>query len=349
MMAIMVSSVYSDLMSKPILSPSTPGPPTRNLALELVRATEAAALRSAQWVGRGDKNAGDGAAVEAMRLVLNSIPMDAEVVIGEGEKDEAPMLYSGERVGTPPGPELDLAVDPVEGTSLLALGRPGAIAVVAAAPKGTMLDTGAGFYAAKIVVGAAAQNAVDLNASVADNLQEIAYVLRKKVGQITVFVLGKPRHERLIDEIRSAGARVTVQPEGDVAGGISAALPDTGVDVLMGTGGTPEGIITAAAVQALGGNMLMRLDPQGDDEKAGLLAAGFDLSHVYGLAELCASEQTHFAATGITDGPMLRGVRYTSVGAVTHSLVIRGQTRTLRFIESHHHLDKLRMISDLEY
>jgi len=324
-------------------------PPTRNLALELVRATEAAALKSAQWVGRGDKNAGDGAAVEAMRLVLNSIPMDAEVVIGEGEKDEAPMLYSGERVGTPPGPEVDLAIDPVEGTSLLALGRPGAIAVVAAAPKGTMLDTGAGFYAAKIVVGAPARDAIDLNTSTAENLQEIAYALRKKISQLTVFVLGKPRHDGLIDDIRNAGARVTVQPEGDVAGGISAALPDTGVDVMMGTGGTPEGIITAAAVQALGGNMLMRLDPQKEDEKANLLAAGFDLSRIYRLEELCSSDQTHFAATGITDGPMLRGVRYTSSGAVTHSLVIRGQTRTLRFIESHHHLDKLKTISDVEY
>lgn len=324
-------------------------PPTRNLALELVRATEAAALKSAQWVGRGDKNAGDGAAVEAMRLVLNSIPMDAEVVIGEGEKDEAPMLYSGERVGTPPGPEVDLAIDPVEGTSLLALGRPGAIAVVAAAPKGTMLDTGAGFYAAKIVVGVPARDAIDLNASTAENLQEVAYALRKKLSQLTVFVLGKPRHDGLIDDIRNAGARVTVQPEGDVAGGISAALPDTGVDVMMGTGGTPEGIITAAAVQALGGNMLMRLDPQKEDEKANLLAAGFDLNRIYRLEELCSSDQTHFAATGITDGPMLRGVRYNANGAVTHSLVIRGQTRTLRFIESHHHLDKLKTISDVEY
>jgi fructose-1,6-bisphosphatase II len=324
-------------------------PPTRNLALELVRATEAAALKSAQWVGRGDKNAGDGAAVEAMRLVLNSIPMDGEVIIGEGEKDEAPMLYSGERVGTPPGPEVDLAIDPVEGTSLLALGRPGAIAVVAAAPKGTMLDTGAGFYAAKIVVGAGAKDAIDLNAATADNLQEIAYALRKKLSQITVFVLGKPRHDRLIDDIRHAGARVTVQPEGDVAGGIAAALPDTGVDVMMGTGGTPEGIITAAAVQALGGNMLMRLDPQQEEEKANLLAAGYDLGRIYRLDELCSSDQTHFAATGITDGPMLRGVRYSSIGAVTHSLVIRGQTRTLRFVESHHHLDKLKAISDVDY
>lgn len=284
-----------------------------------------------------------------MRLVLNSIPMDGEVIIGEGEKDEAPMLYSGERVGTPPGPEVDLAIDPVEGTSLLALGRPGAIAVVAAAPKGTMLDTGAGFYAAKIVVGAEAKDAVDLNAATADNLQEIAYALRKKLSQITVFVLGKPRHDRLIDDIRHAGARVTVQPEGDVAGGISAALPDTGVDVMMGTGGTPEGIITAAAVQALGGNMLMRLDPQQEEEKANLLAAGYDLGRIYRLDELCSSDQTHFAATGITDGPMLRGVRYSSIGAVTHSLVIRGQTRTLRFVESHHHLDKLKAISDIDY
>lgn len=334
--------VYSPIMS------TSANPPTRNLALELVRATEAAALNSAQWVGRGDKNAGDGAAVEAMRTVLNNIPMSGEVVIGEGEKDEAPMLYSGERVGTGQGPEVGLAIDPVEGTSLLALGRPGAIAVVAAAPTGTLLDTGAGFYAAKIVVGAEAKNAIDLSASTADNLHEVAYALRKKISQLTVFVLGKPRHDRLIDEIRTAGARVTVQPEGDVAGGISAALPDTNVDVMMGTGGTPEGIITAAAVQALGGGMLMRLDPQQDGEKTSLLEAGFDLNRIYRLEELCSSNLTHFAATGITDGPMLRGVRYNSSGAITHSLVIRGQTRTLRYIESHHHLDKVQNISKMD-
>ncbi len=323
-------------------------PPTRNLALELVRATEAAALNSALWVGRGDKNAGDGAAVEAMRTVLNNIPMDAEVVIGEGEKDEAPMLYSGERVGTGQGPEIGLAIDPVEGTSLLALGRPGAIAVIAAAPKGTLLDTGEGWYAAKIVVGAEAKGAIDLNATTAENLQEISYALRKKISQLTVFVLGKPRHDGLIDDIRHAGARVTVQPEGDVAGGISAALPGTNIDVMMGTGGTPEGIITAAAVQALGGDMLMRLDPQQESERANLLESGFDLSRIYTLSEMCSSNLTHFAATGITDGPMLRGVQYTAHGAITHSLVIRGQTRTLRFVESHHHIDKVQNISSMD-
>lgn len=323
-------------------------PPTRNLALELVRATEAAALNSALWVGRGDKNAGDGAAVDAMRTVLNNIPMKAEVVIGEGEKDEAPALYSGEQVGTGEGPEVGLAIDPVEGTSLLALGRPGAIAVIAAAPKGTLFDASAGWYAAKIVVGAEAKNAIDLNASTAENLQEIAYALRKKISQITVFVLGKPRHDKLIEEIRTAGARVTVQPEGDVAGGISAALPGTDIDVMMGTGGTPEGIITAAAVQALGGGMLMRLDPQKDAEKAKLSEEGYDLTRIYQLDDLCSSNLTHFAATGITDGPMLRGVRYNANGAVTHSLVIRGQTRTLRFVESHHHIDKVQDISSMD-
>ena len=328
---------------------STPRkPPTRNLALDLVRATEAAALNAAQWVGRGEKIAGDGAAVEAMRAVLNITPMNAKVVIGEGEKDEAPMLYSGERVGTGEGPEIDLAIDPIEGTSLMALGRPGAFAVIGAAPAGAFLETGPSFYAAKIVVGAGARGAIDLNASTADNVREIAHALNKRISQVTIFVLGKPRHEGLIDEIRHAGARVTVQPEGDVAGAILAALPDSAVDATMGTGGTPEGIITAAAVQALGGDMRMRLDPQQEDEKADLAAAGFDLTRVYKLDELCSSKQTHFAATGITDGPMLQGVRYHAHEAVTHSLAIRGQTGTLRFIESHHHLDKVEGIINVD-
>ena len=328
---------YSMSLSKKI--------PTRNLALELVRATEAAALNSALWVGRGEKEAGDGAAVEAMREVLNSIPFNGEVVIGEGEKDEAPMLYAGERVGTGQGPDISLAIDPIEGTSLMAMGRPGSFAVIGAAPAGAFMDTGVGFYANKIVVGAGARGAIDLNATTAENLQEIAYALHKKVSQVTVFVLGKPRHERLIEEIRMAGARVTVQPEGDVAGAILAALPSSNIDATMGTGGTPEGIITAASVQALGGDMQMRLDPQQEDERSNLLAAGFDLTRVYTLDELCSSNQTHFVATGITDGPMLRGVRYTDRGATTHSLVIRGETRTLRFVESHHHSDKVALLN----
>lgn len=318
--------------------------PTRNLALELARATEAASLSSAQWVGRGDKNAGDGAAVEAMRLVLNSVPMQGEVVIGEGEKDEAPMLYNGEQVGTGEGPALGLAIDPVEGTNLLALGRPGAVSVLAAAPKGTFFSPEPALYAAKIVVGPAAKDAFDLGASVADNLKEIAHALGKNISQIMVFVLDKPRHDGLIEEIRSAGARVSLQTDGDVGASLSAVLPDTGIDVLMGVGGTPEGVISAAAVRALGGGMQMRLAPKYDYEREAVLAAGMDLERIYTLDELCASDETHFAATGITDGPTLRGVRYTPFGAVTHSLAIRGETRNMRFIESHHHIDQLRLI-----
>lgn len=318
----------------------------RNFALDLVRATEIAAINSAEWVGRGDKNAGDGAAVEAMRAVMNDMPMNATVRIGEGEKDEAPMLYTGEELGTG-GPSLDLAVDPVEGTSLMALGRPGSIAVLAAAPSGSMLTTGGGFYAAKIVVGAKAKDAIDLDASTADNLKEIAKATGKNIRDITVFVLGKPRHDKLIDDIRYAGARVNVHAEGDVAGGIHAALPGTPIDALMGTGGTPEGVITACAVQALGGGMVMRLDPQKEDEKQNLLDEGFDLERIYQLNELCSSDKTHFVATGITDGPMLRGVRFNEDFAITHSLVIQGEVKLLRYVETLFPLSQLKDIEGL--
>lgn len=339
----MFRSVYSAVMS------TSARPPTRNLALELVRATEAASLSSAQWVGRGDKNSGDGAAVEAMRLVLNAVPMKGVVVIGEGEKDEAPMLYNGEQVGTGEGPEMGLAIDPVEGTSLLALGRDGAICVLAAAPKGALFSPEPALYAAKIVAGPAAKDAFDLGASVADNLREIARALGKNVRQLTVFVLDKPRHETLIDDIRSAGARITLQTDGDVGAAISAILPDTGVDVLMGVGGTPEGVIAATAVRALGGGMQMRLAPKYDYEAEAVRAAGMDVDRIYNVEELCASDDSFFAATGITDGPSLRGVRYSAHGAVTHSLAIRGKTHNMRFIESHHHVDQLRLLGVASY
>ncbi|MFN3368608.1 MAG: class II fructose-bisphosphatase, partial [Thermus sp.] len=276
--------------------------PTRNLGLDLMRATEAAALASARYVGRGDKEGGDQAAVEAMRLLLNSLDFRGRVVIGEGEKDKAPMLYNGEVLGQGEGPYWDLAVDPVEGTRLLALGRPGAISVIAAAPEGTLFNPGPAFYAAKLVVGPEAKEAIDLKASVADNLKEIARALRKEVRELTVFVLDKPRHQRLIEEIRLAGARISLQTDGDVGGALAAVLPDTGIDVLMGTGGTPEGVIAAVAVRALGGGMQMRLDPQSEEERWNVVHAGYDLDRVYTLDELCSAEDTHFAATGITDG-----------------------------------------------
>ncbi|RTI06036.1 fructose-bisphosphatase class II [Thermus scotoductus] len=323
--------------------------PTRNLGLDLMRATEAAALASARHVGRGDKEAGDRAAVEAMRLLLNTLDFRGRVVIGEGEKDRAPMLYNGEVLGQGEGPLWDLAVDPVEGTRLLALGRPGAISVIAAAPEGALFNPGPGFYAAKLVVGPEAREALDLRASVAENLRAIAKALRKEVRELTVFVLDKPRHARLIEEIRLAGARVTLQTDGDVAGALAAVLPDTGVDVLMGTGGTPEGVLAAVAVKALGGGMQMRLDPQGEEERWNLIHAGFDLDRVYTLDELCKAEDTHFAATGITDGPFLRGVRYGKGRAWTESLVIRGATGTLRKVEAWHRLEKLRGISPVAY
>ncbi|WP_234553897.1 class II fructose-bisphosphatase [Thermus caliditerrae] len=323
--------------------------PTRNLGLDLMRATEAAALASARHVGRGDKEGGDRAAVEAMRLLLNSLDFRGRVVIGEGEKDKAPMLYNGEVLGQGEGPSWDLAVDPVEGTRLLALGRPGAISVIAAAPEGALFNPGPGFYAAKLVVGPRAKEAIDLRASVADNLKEIARALGKEVRELTVFVLDKPRHQRLIEEIRLAGARISLQTDGDVGGALAAVLPDTGIDVLMGTGGTPEGVIAAVAVRALGGGMQMRLDPQGEEERWNLVHAGYDLDRVYTLEELCAAEDTHFAATGITDGPFLRGVRYGAHQAWTESLVIRGATRTLRKVEAWHQLEKLRGISPVAY
>ncbi|WP_337844033.1 class II fructose-bisphosphatase [Thermus sp.] len=323
--------------------------PTRNLGLDLMRATEAAALASARWVGLGNKEEGDRAAVEAMRLVLSSLDFRGRVVIGEGEKDKAPMLYNGEELGRGEGPLWDLAVDPVEGTRLLALGRSGAISVLAAAPEGALFNPGPGFYAAKLVVGPEAKEAIDLRASVADNLKEIARALKRSVRELTVFVLDKPRHTRLIEEIRYAGARITLQTDGDVAGALAAVLPGTGVDVLMGTGGTPEGVLAAVAVRALGGGMQMRLDPQSEEERWNLIHAGFDLEKVYTLEELCRAEDTHFAATGITDGPFLRGVRYGEQEAWTESLVIRGTTGTLRKVEARHRLEKLRGISSVAY
>ncbi len=319
--------------------------PTRNLSLDLLRSTEAAALAAARWVGLGNKNDGDQAAVDAMRLLLATIPMRARVVIGEGEKDQAPMLYNGEELGTGEGPETDLAVDPIEGTRLVAHGRPGAISVIAAAEKGGLFNPGPGFYAAKLVVGPQAKEAIDLSASPEENLRSIAKALGKRVRELTVFVLDKPRHARLIDQIRHAGARVSLHTDGDVGGALAAVLPDTGIDVLMGTGGTPEGVIAAVAVKALGGGMQMRLDPQSEEERWALVNTDYNTQRVYTLEELCPAEDTHFAATGITDGQFLRGVRYRGEYAITHSLVMRGHTGTLRYIESYHRLEKLRAIS----
>ncbi len=326
--------------------------PHRNLALDLVRVTEAAALAAAQWMGRGQKEAGDGAAVEAMRLMLATVDMDGLVIIGEGEKDHAPMLYNGERVGSGRGPTVDVAVDPVEGTALLAYGRPDAISVVAMAPRGTMWSPGPAFYMNKLVVGREAKSALHpdlLAAPVSETLSTLAAALHKPVRDLTVFVLDKPRHQQLINEIRETGARVLLRTDGDVAGAFMALMPNSGVDVLMGIGGTPEGVITACAVRALGGAMLGQLAPQKPAEREAVEAAGLDLRRVLAESDLVQSDDVFFATTGITDGVLFPGVHYTSHGASTVSIVMRGKTGTVRKIYAEHQLEKLRALSAVEY
>jgi len=323
--------------------------PQRNLALDLVRTTEAAALASARWLGRGEKEAGDRAAVEAMRLSFSALDINATVKIGEGEKDQSPMLFNGEALGTGKGPAVELAVDPVEGTNLLAYGRPNAISVVGAAPSGSMFDPGPSYYMEKLVVPAAARDVIDLDAPVADNLSRIADSLEKDVEDLIVFVLDKPRHKELLQLIRDAGARIQLHSDGDVAGALMAIDPESEIDVMMGTGGTPEGVLTACAIRAIGGEMLCRLDPQKDNEKAALAEAGTDLSRIYTASHLVSSEDVFFAATGISGGTFLPGVRYSGSGAETHSLVIRGKTGTLRYIHSRHNWEKLMRFSAVKY
>lgn len=326
--------------------------PNRNLALELVRVTEAAALASSHWMGRGQKEAGDGAAVEAMRLILGTVEIEGVVVIGEGAKDEAPMLYDGEKIGNGFGPAVDVAVDPIEGTALLAYGRPDAISVVAIAPRRTMWQPGPAYYMNKLVVGRDARAALHpglLAAPVPETLSTIAAALRKPVGDLTIFVLDKPRHQKLIAEIRTAGARVLLRTDGDVAGALMAAMPHSGVDVLMGIGGTPEGVIAACAIRALGGAMLGQLAPQKENERKAIEAARLDLDRVLTEQELVRSDDVFFAATGITDGVLMPGVHYNGDGASTSSIVMRGKTGTVRKIQADHRLDKLREISSVTY
>lgn len=323
--------------------------PQRNLALELARATEAAALAAARWMGRGDRNAGDQAAVDAMRLLLDTIEMDGIVVIGEGEKDEAPMLYNGERVGTGNPPAVDIAVDPVEGTRLLALGRPDAISVVALAPRGTMYNPGPAFYMNKIAVGREAAAVIDLDAPVVDNLTAIAHATGKDITELTVVVLDRPRHNQLVADIRAAGARIKLIPDGDVAAALQAALPDTGVDVLMGIGGTPEGVITACALKCIGGTIQGRLAPQKPEEIERVKVAGLDLHRILTTDDLVRGDDVFFAATGLTDGAFLRGVRYVPGGAITDSVVMRGRSGTVRRVEATHRFEKLMRISAVSY
>ncbi len=323
--------------------------PERNLGLDLARATEAAALAAARWVGRGQKNEGDGAAVNALRLLLGTVRMDGIVVIGEGEKDEAPMLYNGERVGNGSGPLVDVAVDPVEGTNLLAKGRPNSIAVVAVAPRGTMFNPGPAFYMDKLVVGPEAAGRVDLEAPVAETLAIVAAAKGLDVDEVTVVILDRPRNEARIQAVRDAGARIRLITDGDVAPALMAALPGTGIDVVMGIGGTPEGVITACAMRGLGGEIQGCLAPQSDYERERVEAAGLAIGRKLTLAELAAGDDHFFAATGITQGDFLRGVRYTATGAITHSLVTRSRSGTWRTIEAHHRWDKLMSYSEVAY
>lgn len=323
--------------------------PDRNLALELVRATEAAALAAARWVGLGQKEEGDGAAVDALRLLLGTVRMDGIVVIGEGEKDEAPMLYNGERVGNMNGPLVDVAVDPVEGTNLLAKGLPNSISVVAIAPRGSLFNPGPAFYMDKLVVGPEAAGKVDIDAPVADNLAAVARAKGLDVEEVTVVILDRPRNQHYIKAIREAGARVRLISDGDVAPSLMTALPDTGIDVVMGSGGTPEGVITACAMHGLGGEIQGRLLPQSDLERQRCEEAGLDLKRKLMLSDLAAGDDHFFAATGITQGDFLRGVRYTANGAITHSLVTRSRSGTWRTIEAHHRWDKLMTYSGVEY
>ena len=323
--------------------------PDRNLALELARVTEAGAMAAARWVGRGDKNGADGAAVQAMRALINTVSMNGVVVIGEGEKDRAPMLFNGEQVGDGTGPACDVAVDPIDGTRLTANGMPDAIAVLAVSARGSMYDPSAVFYMSKLVTGPAAADVVNIEAPAADNIAAVARSKGCSASDVTVVILDRPRHERLIAEVRAAGARIKLITDGDVAGSIMAARDGTGVDLLLGVGGTPEGIITACAIKCLGGVIQARLAPRDEAERDRALAAGHDLKHVLTTDDLVTSEDAFFAATGITDGELMAGVRFRAGGANTHSLVMRARSGTIRNIHSEHQLWKLRAYSSINF
>ena len=323
--------------------------PDRNLALELVRVTESAALAASRWMGRGDKEGADDAAVEAMRLMLSSVSMDGTVIIGEGEKDEAPMLYNGERLGDGTGAAVDVAVDPIDGTTLTAYGRGNALAVIAVSDAGTMFDPGPFVYMEKIAVGPECKGAIDLNASVTENLHRIAGAKRDLIRNLTAVVLDRPRHDELVAEIREAGARIRLIPDGDVAGAIAAAYDDTAVDVLFGIGGTPEGVITAAALKCMGGEIQGRLWARDDTERKAAEEQGYDLNLVLHTDDLVSGDNCFFAATGITEGDLLQGVRFDAKGATTQSLVMRSKSGTVRRISASHRLDKLDEFAVVDY
>jgi fructose-1,6-bisphosphatase II len=319
-------------------------PPDRNLALELVRVTEAAAMGASRWIGRGDKIAADQAAVDLMRLMVNTVSMRGVVVIGEGEKDEAPMLYNGEEIGDGDGPEVDVAVDPLEGTRLTALGIPGAISVIAVAERGSMFFPGAAVYMDKIAVGPEAADAIDIDVSPTENVSRVAEAKGVAVNDVTVVVLERERHDDLIAELRDAGARVNLIRDGDVAPSIAAAQPGTGVDMLMGVGGTPEGVISAAAIKSLGGALQGRLWPRDDLERAALVEAGFAVDDVLTHDDLVRGDDAFVAATGVTGGSLLRGVRVVEGAVETESLVMRSRSGTVRRISAHHPSGKLKRL-----
>jgi fructose-1,6-bisphosphatase II len=324
-------------------------PIERNVAMELVRVTEAAALSSARFLGMGDKNLVDQAAVTAMRYVLGYVHMDGIVVIGEGEKDNAPMLYIGEKIGDHAGFKVDIAVDPVDGTTLVARGLPGSLSVVALSGRGTMNCPQEFVYMNKIVTGVEAKDAIDIEASVKQNLHSVAEAKKRKVSEITVVILDRPRHEQLISEVRAAGARVKLISDGDISASIQAALPDTGVDVLMGVGGTTEGVLSAAAIKCIGGEIQCKVWPRNKEERQQALDSKFDMEKVYKTDDLISSDDVFFAATGVSSGELLKGVQYSGGGAKTQSLAMRSKSGTIRWIDSWHNLNRLDKVSQIEF
>jgi fructose-1,6-bisphosphatase II len=323
--------------------------PDRNLAMELARVTEAAAMAAGRWMGRGNKEASDQAAVDAMRLVLNTVDMDGVIVIGEGEKDEAPMLFNGEVLGTGRPPKVDIAVDPIDGTTILSLGRSGALAVVSISERDTMYNPQHIYYMDKIAVGPEAAGAIDIEAPVDVNLRSIARAKRKDLDDLTVIILDRPRHQELIRQVRQVGARIRLISDGDIAGALMTTIPDTGIDVLMGIGGSPEAVVGACALKCVGGDMQCKLWPRNEEEKQKTVESGMDLDEVLTIDDLVRGDNVFFAATGITDGELLEGVRYFGGGAKTHTLVMRSKSGTVRFIEATHRWDKLMRFSRIRF
>jgi fructose-1,6-bisphosphatase II len=326
------------------------GKPDRNMALELVRVTEAAAMAAGRWIGRGDKEAADQAAVDAMRLMIDSVDMEGIVVIGEGEKDNAPMLYNGEKVGTGAGPSVDVAVDPIDGTTLTSKGMANALSVIAVTPRGAMFDPGAAVYMDKIAVGPEAADEIDIEAPPAENIKRVAKAKGIRPEDVSVVLLERDRHEGLVKAIREAGARVMLITDGDVAGAIVAAAPERrGADLLMGIGGTPEGVVAATALKCIGGAMQGKLYPRNDEERQALLDGGYDIDRVLSTEDLVAGDDVFFAASGITHGGLLQGVQYRRDRIVTHSMVMRGRSGTVRYIDAHHEVEKLMRFSQIDY